>query len=368
MTRTMRLLENPRVYRLWQMPFAEAKFAPVRRHGEPAAAKRVLDIGCGPGTNASFFSESDYLGLDINPKYIEQAKRRFGDRFIVADVTRDELPEWEPFDFVLVNSLLHHLDTHDVRKLLAAVARHLDADGHVHILDLVQPKRPGVARLLARLDRGDFRAPSPIGRRCSRRPSSPLSSSPSTPAQAGALEHGVLQGQGTAMTTSPRISVAIALLNEEQVIPELVRRLSDVLDAIPGGPHEVVFVDDGSSDSTFELIAAAAERDPRIVGLSLSRNFGHQAALSAGLESATGDVVVLMDGDLQDPPEEIPKFLVAYEDGFDVVYAQRVNRKEGWVLRLCDFLFYRLIAALATVRLPVDSGDFALLSRPVVDH
>lgn len=170
------------------------------------------------------------------------------------------------------------------------------------------------------------------------------------------------------MTAAPRISVAIAVLNEEQVIPELIRRVGDVLDSIPGGPHEVVFVDDGSSDSTFELIAAAAERDPRIVGLSLSRNFGHQAALSAGLESATGDVVILMDGDLQDPPEEIPKFLVAYEDGFDVVYAQRVNRKEGWVLRLCYFLFYRLIAALAAVRLPVDSGDFALLSRPVVDH
>ena len=169
------------------------------------------------------------------------------------------------------------------------------------------------------------------------------------------------------MTTSPRISVAIALLNEEQVIPELVRRLSDVLDAIPGGPHEVVFVDDGSSDSTFELIAAAAERDPRIVGLSLAQ-LRPPGSFSAGLESATGDVVVLMDGDLQDPPEEIPKFLVAYEDGFDVVYAQRVNRKEGWVLRLCYFLFYRLIAALATVRLPVDSGEFALLSRPVVDQ
>jgi SAM-dependent methyltransferase len=155
----MRLLENPRVYRLWQVPFAEAKFAPVRRHGEPAAARRVLDVGCGPGTNARFFSKSDYLGLDINPKYIEQAKRRFGDRFVVADVTRDELPEREPFDFVLVNSLLHHLDTHDVRKLLAAVSRRLEADGHVHILDLVQPKRLGVAGLLARLDRGDFPRP-----------------------------------------------------------------------------------------------------------------------------------------------------------------------------------------------------------------
>ena len=136
----------------------------------------------------------------------------------------------------------------------------------------------------------------------------------------------------------------------------------------PGGPDEIVLVDDGSSDATFELITAAVERDTRIVGLSLSRNFGHQAALSAGLERVTGDVVVLMDGDLQDPPEEIPKFLDAYENGFDVVYAQRVNRKEGWALRLCYFLFDRLIAALAAVRLPVDSGDFALLSRAVVDQ
>lgn len=161
MTRSMRLLENPHVYRLWQMPFSEAKFAPVRRHGEPAAAKRVLDVGCGPGTNARFFSKSDYLGIDINPKYVEQAKRRFGDRFVVADVTRDELPESEPFDFVLVNSLLHHLDTPAVRRLLSGVARHLSADGHVHILDLVLPKRAGVARLLARSDRGDF--PRPLG-------------------------------------------------------------------------------------------------------------------------------------------------------------------------------------------------------------
>ena len=169
------------------------------------------------------------------------------------------------------------------------------------------------------------------------------------------------------MTTAPRISVAIALLNEEQVIPELLRR-----SAMSSTPSRVALTRSSCRRRKlgchFELIAAAVERDPRIVGLSLSRNFGHQAALSAGLESVTGDVVVLMDGDLQDPPEEIPKFLVAYEDGFDVVYAQRVNRKEGWVLRLCYFLFYRLIAALATVRLPVDSGDFALLSRPVVDQ
>jgi glycosyltransferase involved in cell wall biosynthesis len=168
--------------------------------------------------------------------------------------------------------------------------------------------------------------------------------------------------------SAPRVSVAIALFNEEAVLPELVRRLSAVLDGLPGGPHEVVLVDDGSTDSTLDGITAAVARDPRFVGLSLSRNFGHQAALSAGLERVSGDVVVLMDGDLQDPPEEIPRFLETHAKGFDVVYAQRVNRKEGWLLRLCYFVFYRLIARLATIRLPLDSGDFALLSRAVVDR
>jgi glycosyltransferase involved in cell wall biosynthesis len=166
----------------------------------------------------------------------------------------------------------------------------------------------------------------------------------------------------------PKVSVAIALFNEEAVLPELLRRLAAVFDELPGGPHELVLVDDGSSDSTFDGITKAATRDPRIVGLSLSRNFGHQAALSAGLDRVSGDVVLLMDGDLQDPPEEIPRFLHKYEEGFDVVYAKRVKRKEGWALRFSYFVFYRLIAALATVRLPLDSGDFALLSRPVVDR
>jgi dolichol-phosphate mannosyltransferase len=141
-----------------------------------------------------------------------------------------------------------------------------------------------------------------------------------------------------------------------------------VLDALPGGVHEMVFVDDGSSDRTFEILTAAARRDPRIVAISLSRNFGHQAALSAGLDHVTGDLVVVMDGDLQDPPEEIPRFVEEQRKGFDVVYARRVRRKEGWLLRLSYFVFYRLIAAVSNVHLPLDSGDFAILSRRVVDH
>jgi glycosyltransferase involved in cell wall biosynthesis len=170
------------------------------------------------------------------------------------------------------------------------------------------------------------------------------------------------------VSASLRVSVAIALYNEESVFPEMLRRLRAVLDALPGGPHEMVFVDDGSSDGTFDLIAAAAAEDSRILGIALSRNFGHQAALSAALAHTSGDVVTVMDGDLQDAPEEIPRFLEEHRRGFDVVYARRTVRKEGWVLRACYYAFYRMIAALSNVRLPLDAGDFGLLSRRVVDR
>jgi len=166
----------------------------------------------------------------------------------------------------------------------------------------------------------------------------------------------------------PRISIAIPLHNEELVLPELLERVTAVLDALPGGAHEIVLVDDGSEDRTFELVGEAAARDARVVGVRLSRNFGHQAALSAALETVRGDVVVVMDGDLQDRPEEIPRFLAEYERGFDVVFAQRTKRKEGVVLRASYFVFYRMLNSLSELEVPVDSGDFALLSRRVVDQ
>ena len=148
------------------------------------------------------------------------------------------------------------------------------------------------------------------------------------------------------MTANPRVSVAIPIYHEEAVVPELVRRTSAVLDSLPGGPHEIVFVDDGSSDGTLGMLEAAAERDPRIVVVELSRNFGHQTALAAALDQVSGDVVILMDGDLQDPPEAIPTLVDQYRQGYDVVYAQRVNRKKPWWLRMCYYVFYRLLAAL----------------------
>src|SRR5688572_21811686 len=182
------------------------------------------------------------------------------------------------------------------------------------------------------------------------------------------MEHGLLQGACTSMTTGLRLSVAIPLHNEAAGVPELLRRVGAVLDAVPGGPHEVVLVDDGSTDQTLQLLHAAAQHDRRLVVIALSRNFGHQTALSAALDFVSGDVVVAMDGDLQDRPEAIPALLDKYHEGYDVVYAQRIKRKERWPLRLSYFLFYRLLASLADTRMPLDSGDFALMSRRVVEQ
>ena len=170
------------------------------------------------------------------------------------------------------------------------------------------------------------------------------------------------------MSRRLHLSVAVPVFNEEQNVPELVRRLREVLDGIPDGTHEIVFVDDGSSDRTLELLEAAAKDDDRIVVVSLSRNFGHQAAITASLDYVSGDATVVMDGDLQDAPETIPLFLDHYKNGYDVVYAKRVKRKEPWWLRVCYFLFYRLLARLSELKLPVDAGDFGLMSRRVVEQ
>lgn len=169
------------------------------------------------------------------------------------------------------------------------------------------------------------------------------------------------------MSTMPRLSVGIAVHNEEQAIPELLSRLGTVLAVIPGGPHEVVVVDDGSTDGSVALLRQAQVANADLVVVRLSRNFGHQAALTAALDHVRGDVTVLMDGDLQDTPETIPLLLAKHHEGYDVVYAQRSSRHEPWYLRLSYRLFYRLIQSLADIRLPLDSGDFALLSRRVVD-
>jgi glycosyltransferase involved in cell wall biosynthesis len=169
-------------------------------------------------------------------------------------------------------------------------------------------------------------------------------------------------------TAALRLTVAAPVLNEVEIVPELIRRLDAVLDRIPGGPHEIVVVDDGSTDGTRELLLGRVRSRHRLTIIVLSRNFGHQAALSAALDHATGDAVVLMDGDLQDAPEEIPSFVTRFQEGYDVVYAERSSRKEGWVQRAAYAIAYRLIASFSSVRLPLDAGDFGLMSRRVVDQ
>ena len=164
----------------------------------------------------------------------------------------------------------------------------------------------------------------------------------------------------------PRVSIAIPLYQEAAGLPALLRRLKDVVDGLPGEGHEVVFVDDGSTDGTLDLLHAAASDDPRITVVALSRNFGHQAALTAALEFVRGDAVVLMDGDLQDAPEVIPALLERMEDGYDVVYARRDRRREPWWLRLAYWTYYRVLSLVSNVELPLDAGDFAVFSRRVL--
>jgi glycosyltransferase involved in cell wall biosynthesis len=164
------------------------------------------------------------------------------------------------------------------------------------------------------------------------------------------------------------LSVLVPVRNEESVIPDSLRRVGSVLDGVPGGPHEIVFVDDGSTDRTLEILEEAAALDARIKVIALSRNFGHQAALTAAMDYASGDAVVVIDGDLQDPPEIIPDLVKLFLSGYDVVYAQRKERKEVWWLRLCFFLFYRIMSKLSDIRLPLDAGDFGLMSRRVVEQ
>lgn len=153
------LLSLPISYRLWQAPFADAKFAPVLRHNDLSRVKRVLDVGCGPGTNTKYFAEADYLGIDLNPRFIEDAKRRHSREFEVADATRFTGSPGEPYDFILVNSFLHHIADDEVRRLMSHLATLLAHDGHIHVMELELPERPSPARLLARMDRGDFPRP-----------------------------------------------------------------------------------------------------------------------------------------------------------------------------------------------------------------
>lgn len=164
----------------------------------------------------------------------------------------------------------------------------------------------------------------------------------------------------------PRLSAVIPVFNEEKVLPELCSRVSGVLSALEGG-YEMILVDDGSSDNTLSFLRAEAAKNPNIKYVSLSRNFGHQTAVSAGLDYASGDAVMVLDADLQDPPELIPKFIAKWQEGWDVVYGVRQNRKEPFILKSAYFTFYRLLQKISHVEVPLDAGDFCLMDHKVAD-
>lgn len=152
-------MEQTAVYSLWQAPFAADKLKPVFAHNDFGKIRRVLDVGCGPGTNTHLFEHTDYLGVDVNPQYVEDARRKYKRRFEVADVTTYEDANGGNFDFILVNSFLHHIDTPYTNKILERLQSWLSDDGYVHILELVDPEDHSMAQLLANLDRGKYPRP-----------------------------------------------------------------------------------------------------------------------------------------------------------------------------------------------------------------
>jgi SAM-dependent methyltransferase len=154
-----RLMEHPAVYAAWQAPFAAQKFAPVERRLRERQVRRVLDVGCGTGTNAGRFEDVDYVGVDINERYLRMARARYSGMFVQADLTTSELRSLGTFDTVLVNSFLHHVSDDAVRAILSRLATVLAPDGRVHILELVLPPRVSLARMMAKLDRGRYARP-----------------------------------------------------------------------------------------------------------------------------------------------------------------------------------------------------------------
>ncbi|HQR11209.1 MAG TPA: glycosyltransferase family 2 protein [Casimicrobiaceae bacterium] len=164
----------------------------------------------------------------------------------------------------------------------------------------------------------------------------------------------------------PSLSVVVPVFNEEEVLPEFHRRLAAVLDALPVDA-EVVYVNDGSSDGSKAFIVAQRNGDPRVALIDLSRNFGKEIAMSAGLDHAHGDAVVVIDADLQDPPELIPDMVRAWHEGFDVVLMRRRSRaQESWFKKATARAFYRAIGRMGTIDIPENVGDFRLLSRRAV--
>jgi len=166
---------------------------------------------------------------------------------------------------------------------------------------------------------------------------------------------------------SVRFSVVIPVFNEEEVLPETYRRLTGVMEEL-SEPYELIFVNDGSKDRSPEILDDLARKDPRVRVIHFSRNFGHQAAITAGMDYARGEAVIVIDADLQDPPEVIPEMVAKWREGYEVVYGKRAKREgETFFKRFTASFFYRFLRAMTDIDIPLDTGDFRLMDRKVVE-
>lgn len=164
------------------------------------------------------------------------------------------------------------------------------------------------------------------------------------------------------------VSIVVPCFNEEEVLPQTIPSLTQLCDSLPQYDFEIVFVDDGSCDATFERLRDATRLDSRMRVIRFARNFGHQIAVTAGIDAAQGDAVVLIDADLQDPPEVVREMIAKWQEGYDVVYGMRMSRAGESAFKLATARgFYRVLNRLSEVEIPLDTGDFRLMSRPVVD-
>lgn len=175
------------------------------------------------------------------------------------------------------------------------------------------------------------------------------------------------RGEEASVSTRVRYSVIVPVYNEQEVLPTTYKRLKTVMDGL-SEPYELVFVNDGSRDASQAILESLCDEDPAVKVINFSRNFGHQVAISAGMDYAAGDAVIVIDADLQDPPELIPKMIERWSEGYEVVYARRTVRLgETWFKRWSAALFYRVLRALTDVDIPMDTGDFRLIDRRVCD-
>lgn len=164
-----------------------------------------------------------------------------------------------------------------------------------------------------------------------------------------------------------KISLVIPVFNEQEVMPESFRRTKAAMEDI-GYPYEMIYVDDGSRDGTWEILSSIAVENPEVTALRFSRNFGHQLAVTAGMDAADGDAVIIMDADLQDPPEVIADMIKAWEQGADIAYGKRLKRHgETAMKKFTAWCYYRLLSAMSAYPIPLDTGDFRLLDRAVAD-